>query len=501
MMDILEELSKMPPRDNLTEMSKKDKKLIKAMNELTESSIPAPSQEALKRLRDAPFSDAGNAERFLAVFPNSYFYAEGKWYCWKEYYWKTIKGIELYSPLIETVRYSRFLFEIQTSSYATKEVQSAINKLICAENQPRLAATIKIISAKVYKDIKSLDANPWLLATPSNTVDLQQGIAHPPAKADFITCITNARYNPDADSHDWDNFVTEVFPDKKVRQWVQKFCGYAATGLASEHKFLILLGEGRNGKSTFVNAISEALGTYSCTIDPAVLLDSRADADGSKPTPYLAKLRGVHLVVASETKKGRTFNDALIKNITSEDRITARTLHRDPIEFWPTHTLILMSNYAPELTDVEDKGMRARLVIVPCNAVFKKLDRTLPEKLKSDNNMSAILNWLIEGAKKYRTEGLEPLPDAINQALDEYYEVNDLLNQFIDEKCQVKSDETVKATDFVNDYNEWRHENGSRPMKRKNVIASMQRKGYIYERRHKGWVFVGICLCYRGEYQ
>lgn len=499
MEDPIKKMSEIPSEYSMMPRNRKDQKLLKTMKYLNELDLPtavqSPSPETLAILREAPLSDAGNAERFLALYHDQYLYAGRDWYQWTGAYWTQIEAMLLYEPITCTVRYARGLYEMQGRD--DKEIRQTIHSLLVAENQPRLQAVSRLAAAKVYKPINALDQDPWLLATPNGTINLRDGSLHEPDPKDRITHISAAIYDETADDGLWSSFLKDVFPDKDIRHWIQKFFGYAATGLTSEHKFLILLGEGRNGKSTFINAIAAALGSYCFTMDPAVLLDTRADTDGSKPTPYLAKLRGIRLAVASETRKGRVFNDALIKNITSDDRITARTLHRDPIEFWPTHTLVLMTNYAPEVTDTEDKGMRARMVIVPCDAVPKKIDRDLPEKLRQPETQSAILNWLIRGCKDYQAEGLEPLPTAISQALDRYYGMNDLLSQFIEEECVVQSGKSVLATKFVDFYNDWRRENGCFELKRKTIIESMQRKGYGYSRKHLGWSFEGIGLEYQ----
>lgn len=129
----------------------------------------------------------------------------------------------------------------------------------------------------------------------------------------------------------------------------------------------------------------------------------------------------------------------------------------------------------------------------------KKIDRDLPEKLRQPETQSAILNWLIRGCKDYQVEGLEPLPAAISQALDRYYDMNDILSQFIEEKCVVQAKNSVLATEFIDFYNDWRRSNGCHEMKRKTIIESMQRKGYGYSRKHLGWSFQGIGLEYQAN--
>ncbi|WP_302485049.1 hypothetical protein [uncultured Megasphaera sp.] len=77
--------------------------------------------------------------------------------------------------------------------------------------------------------------------------------------------------------------------------------------------------------------------------------------------------------------------------------------------------------------------------------------------------------------------------------------MNDLLSQFIEEKCVVQTGKSVLATDFIDFYNDWRSANGCFEIKRKTIIESMQRKGYGYSRKHLGWSFQGIGLEYQAN--
>jgi len=56
--------------------------------------------------------------------------------------------------------------------------------------------------------------------------------------------------------------MKELLPNRDVRRFVQKAVGYSLTGLATERMFLFLYGTGKNGKSTFVRAISKLAGGY-----------------------------------------------------------------------------------------------------------------------------------------------------------------------------------------------------------------------------------------------
>lgn len=465
------------------------------------------SEAARKVLRDEAFSDFGNAERFLAVFREKYININEQWYQWNDKFWQKVDEKQLYKDFVKVLRIARGMYELSESESETEAGKTAIRSLINSENEYKLRSALHIASAEQNVDTDTINKNPWLFNAANCTINLQLAneSTYKQKRTDYITQIARAEYNQNANTETWEKFVSEVFQDEDVRHYVQKFLGYCLTGLTSEHKLLILVGDGRNGKSTFINAISYALGTYANAIDPELLLRTRADF-ADKPTPALASLQSKRLTIASETRRGRALNDALIKNITSDDQITARKLNQNPITFSPTHKLVLMTNYVPEITNVDDPALKSRIIIVPCDAHFKHLDRTLPERLKQKENMSAILNWLIEGCENYQDEGLDELPAAIKNILSDYYEKNDELGQFITERCVVDENEHVKLTDFVKELNCWRELNGYKKVKSKTVREALERRGFQYKivcdkstERHSIRAIIGLAIFSEGS--
>ena len=63
----------------------------------------------------------------------------------------------------------------------------------------------------------------------------------------------------------WLEFLNESLPVDGLKEnvaFLKRWCGYTLTGHNREHKFLLLLGSGGNGKSTFLNVLETILGSY-----------------------------------------------------------------------------------------------------------------------------------------------------------------------------------------------------------------------------------------------
>ena len=158
-----------------------------------------------------------------------------------------------------------------------------------------------------------------------------------------------------------------------MRAYLQRAAGYILTGSIREEILFVLWGTGLNGKSVFRETLHALLGDYAVSADASLLIERRSQGGA---TPEIARLRGKRLVSINETKESDQLNEARVKYITSQDTITGRHLHREFIDFLPTHKTIVTTNHKPIIQGV-DEGIWRRLhllpfvVIIQANAVDK----------------------------------------------------------------------------------------------------------------------------------
>ena len=145
------------------------------------------------------------------------------------------------------------------------------------------------------------DTCAWLLQDDCATVDLRTGISREPDATDYITKKTACAAAPNGTPHPlWTAFLDRITAGStELQRFLQRYCGYATTGITSEHKFVFAYGTGANGKSTFIDTIAAIFGDYATIADMGTFI---ATSTERHPTD-LAKLRGARLVVAQETQK------------------------------------------------------------------------------------------------------------------------------------------------------------------------------------------------------
>ena len=72
-----------------------------------------------------------------------------------------------------------------------------------------------------------------------------------------------AHYDAAAQCPLWENFLREIFDnDTEMIRYIQKAVGYSLTGSTQEQCAFFLIGDGCNGKSTFLDIIRQLFGNY-----------------------------------------------------------------------------------------------------------------------------------------------------------------------------------------------------------------------------------------------
>ena len=282
------------------------------------------------------------------------------------------------------------------------------------------------------------DRDPWLLNTPEGTIHLQNGKAKENDPADFITRITAVAPAPagSASPKMWTTFLDGITGgDQELQGFLQRVYGYSLTADVREEALFFFYGAGFNGKSTFVNTIAGAIGSY----DKPALDDSFMSHSHPQHSCDIADLAGARLVTAVETSEGTFWDEAKIKSLTGRDPQKGRFMRCNPTEFMPTQKFLIMGNHKPRLR-VVDKAIQGRLHIVPFDASFPpdSPDRikNLEEKLRP--HWPYVLRWGINGCLEWAGARVGLLK-AVIEASAEYFEGEDVLGRWISECCELKS--------------------------------------------------------------
>ncbi|APT91337.1 hypothetical protein CSPHI_10385 [Corynebacterium sphenisci DSM 44792] len=284
------------------------------------------------------------------------------------------------------------------------------------ESQRRTAAAAALLEThpRIRRDRAAFDAAPGVVATAGGAyLHLATDPAAPvrvaaPDPALLVTRGAAAAYDPDAlPGSRWARFVEETQPDPAMRDYLARLVGVAVQGAEKTDVLPVLVGDGANGKSVFVEAVAGALGGLAATLDPAVVA-------GDAREHMLVPLRGARWAVATETEGA--WNAAALKRLTGGDQLTAAQKYERAVSWSPTHTLVVATNHRPRIP-AGDGGFWRRYREISWPASFRDRsdpswrpgdlppDPHLAAELATPRERAAILAWAVGGWRDYVARG------------------------------------------------------------------------------------------------
>jgi putative DNA primase/helicase len=342
----------------------------------------------------------------------------------------------------------------------------------------KTAAMLRQAQSYLTVEIDAFDRDPMALNCINGTLKMRladDGLAvrlHRHDPADRITKMAAVAYEPTAAAPLFERVALDSFPDREELAYFRRACGYGLTGQIREQAFFVCQGRGRDGKSTLLDAMRKALGSYAETGDVQTFLESNV-ASSSGPSPDLVKLAGdVRFVVLSEPKRGSAWNESRLKSWTSGSPIQARDLNAKPFNFRPTGKLFVECNPFPKPRGDDDGFWRRIKPVLFRKQVPKdEVDQTLPDKI-APAELAGVLNWMLEGLEDWLCGGegqggLRP-PDTLEGVLEQYRRQSSPFGDWLESNC-VYGDAAAGArtlvADLHTDFKEWATDQGhDKPM-------------------------------------
>lgn len=361
-----------------------------------------------------------------------------------------------------------------------------------SQNKDRLnnAIAISATDQEILIPAIELDAEANNLCTPDGIVNLLTGEIRPAVKGvDLNTRQTSVTPRAMATPL-WDTFLKETIEDTDRIMYVQELFGASLFGDSRFHVLPVFVGTGANGKSTIIDVISGILNDYAATMPENFLLDTT----GSAHPADIARLRGVRLAVASETRPDGKFNESRVKMLTGGDTLSARFMGQNFFDFKPTHTLFMAVNHLPEVKSGGDGfWRRLRKIDFRKTIAVEKRKEGLAGKLVAEEG-AGILQWMIDGAVRVSTQGFNE-PESVKLATQSYRHEEDHIAKFLDEKTLLADAAVVTKVSLYNAYREWCAENGEKPITQNALGREVKGRLGVQESETAGYrMFIGVEL-------
>jgi putative DNA primase/helicase len=194
-------------------------------------------------------------------------------------------------------------------------------------------------------------------------------------------------YDPAARCPKIDAFINEVVTEEN-REILYEIPARALLGWT--HEAFMLLGSGRNGKSTYLKILTRFLGSENVSSVPLQkICDERFAA---------ADLQYKIANLCADIPKKPLKYTGYFKMVTGDDRIYAEKKFRDPFYFTNKAVLVFTANELPEVNDVT-YAFWARWIVIEFPRTFQE-NKNLINELTTEQELSGFLNKVLEYRKK-----------------------------------------------------------------------------------------------------
>lgn len=279
-------------------------------------------------------------------------------------------------------------------------------------------------------------------------------------------------YNFDAYNADMDGMLDRVScHDDNIRDLLEEMAGFCLfRGGNTLRKAFILIGDKANGKSTFLDCITQMVGDYN-----TAALDLKDLGDRFRTAELFGKLINAGDDIGDEF----IANPAVFKKLVSGDRVTVERKGEHPFDFCNYSKLIFSANNIPRIKD-KTGAVLDRLVIVPFKASFSKndpdYDPYIKFKLRSESAMEYLIQVALDGLKRVLDTNSFTICDAVQNELDDYNEQNNPILGFFKE-LDLEVDVINQPTrDVYKSYTVYCNMNGYTPMSASEFNKSLQKE-------------------------
>jgi len=319
-----------------------------------------------------------------------------------------------------------------------------------------------------------------------------------PHSADWFspTCLTYA-YDPAATCPMWLTFLGNALEDDVDRiALIQEWFGYCLTHDTALQKFLVIVGEGADGKTVLVLVLIGLLGTENVSHVPLELFGQRFQL-----TTTLGKLANAVTEIGDLDRAA----EGLLKAFVSGDPMFFDRKNLPGVNARPTARLLFTTNNLPQLRD-RSSGIWRRMILMPFRVSVPehRQDKDLAQRLESE--LPGIFNWAIEGLKRLRQRGRFTEAAICREALDSYRTESNPARAFLEEYVAAAPGHHIHCKELRSIYRGWCEDRGYKPLNDAQFGRELNRAFRGVDRKkvplpadpgtpaHREWAYVGVRL-------
>jgi P4 family phage/plasmid primase-like protien len=419
-----------------------------------------------------------------------------QWWEWRDTSYHELPDAELSGALHDCIKaeFDRLNIAAQILAAAKGEPPPYVRKITkgLLTNAEAALASMTILRAEVESPAW-WNGKEW---TPRNLIALSNGLLDlgeffagrsnvllPHSPRWFSTTCLPYPFDPDADCPRWQAFLARnLEADCERIALLQEWFGYCLTPDTSRQKFIVIEGEGGNGKSVVCAALEATLGRDNCSHVPLEVFGERFQL-----TATLGKLANI----ASEVGELDKAAEGYLKSFTAGDTMQFDRKYKPTVSAPPTARLVLATNNRPRFSD-RSGGLWRRMILMPFRVVIADDDpgRVFgmheSEWWEESGELPGIFAWALAGLDRLRRQAQFTRSEVCEQALDEYRIENNPARMFLLESCQEDPQGQTPCGELYQSYRNWCESHGYSPLADRSFGKEVRRVFRKAERREVG---------------
>ena len=406
---------------------------IEALNILKKKAGILIPQNKTSSGYDSAFNDDGNSIKVdynmiakIFLDKNPFFYDKHRiWWMWNRliYSWEMVDDVDIMVEIDRGMRWSA-----TTASNVKNRILEALKR-------------------EGRKNIPNEPKKTWIQFL-NKIVDFETGESFEATPEYFITNPIPWEMKLEGETPNIDRIFKEWVGERYV-QTLKEILAYSTITYMPIHRIFCLLGNGLNGKGSYMRLDEKLVGKSNSTSSSVERL-----IDGRFETSKLYKKTVVFIGEIDRTIFSRT---ALIKSLSGDDLLPVEFKGKDSFDSHNYAKPIIAANKLPDTSD-KTKGFYRRWTIVDFPNEFSEKKDILSEIPDEEikifcGQIPKILRGLIERGE-FTNDG------TIANRESRYQERSSPIKKFIDECCNVGSTLKVRFSDLYNIYCSFLEEHG-----------------------------------------
>jgi len=342
------------------------------------------------------------------------------------------------------------VYDKEGEAYLKGQIIAKIGKHLSINRQNETINYVKVSTFKNVEEDKSLQK---YIVLKNGVLDLNSKKLLPFNPEMFILNAIDIEYKPEANCKRFKEFLNEVTKenDQKV---LQEFAGFCLLRNYRYQKCLLLVGEGANGKSTFLETLRKLVGEENVCNEPLQTLITNRFALGQ----LYGKIANIYPDLPDIALK----NTGYFKMLTGNDTITGEHKFKNRFSFRNYAKLIFSCNKIPQTPDDTTAFFRRWIIINFPNQFLDdnpKTDKRLLEKLTTPEELSGILNWALEGLERLLIQDRFSTNETVEETRARYLQASDPVKAFAETCIEVDAGHVETKDDVYKAFIEYCAEN------------------------------------------